>query len=327
MQVLRDAESMRAFTRQHRKSGRSVALVPTMGFLHAGHLSLIREAKQHADIVVVSIYVNPTQFAAHEDFGVYPRSVEDDHEKLAHLHVDAVFEPASLYARVGNAMDNENVIGAAQRQHGAHETFVEVQQLQKGLCGDSRPHFFRGVATVVAKLFNIVEPDVAVFGQKDYQQWRVICRMVRDLDFPIQIIGVPTEREADGLAMSSRNALLTPQSRQQAPAIYQSLQWAVNAVAEGEASSAGAIKAEIRRRLADAGGVVDYVEVVDAENLNTVEDLRKQPTLLAVAVKFGSVRLIDNIVIHPKVNSCSHTHVCQRQPCTAGLKVQTGCLP
>ncbi|CAL8470226.1 g9768 [Coccomyxa elongata] len=292
---------MRTYSRQQRKSDKKIALVPTMGYLHEGHLSLIKSARDMASIVIVSIYINPTQFAQHEDFDVYPRDEEGDMHKLTTLGVDAVFIPAKLYASAGTSAasgdDAGNVVGAVEHQKGAHETFIQVEQLQKPLCGKSRPHFFRGVATVVAKLFNIIEPDIAIFGRKDYQQLLILQRMARDLDFAVEVVGMPIMREEDGLAMSSRNALLTSEDRRKALSISQSLQWACRAVEERATVDAEELHDAVATRVSEAGGRVDYVEVVDASTLEAVEDASKQRTLIAVAAFFGSVRLIDNIEI------------------------------
>ncbi|KAK9915610.1 hypothetical protein WJX75_001468 [Coccomyxa subellipsoidea] len=296
--VFTDANGIRQFSRDQRKSGNRIALVPTMGYLHEGHLSLIKAARDMADIVIVSIYVNPTQFAQHEDFGVYPRDEEGDMRKLTSLGVNAVFAPLRLYASGSSAAagsDAGNVVGAGEHQKGAHETFIQVEQLQQPLCGKSRPHFFRGVATVVAKLFNITEPDIAIFGRKDYQQLLVLQRMARDLDFAVEVVGMPIMREEDGLAMSSRNALLSSDNRQKALSISQSLQWARKMVEDRSAVSPSELHDAVASRIAAAGGRVDYVEVVDGSSLEKIQDVTKQPTLIAVAACFGSVRLIDNI--------------------------------
>lgn len=293
LEVIETASAMRAWSRAHRAAGRRVGFVPTMGCLHRGHLSLVEAAMQRSDVVVVSIYVNPAQFAAHEDFSTYPRDTEGDLAKLCALGVHAVFQPTHLYAQDagGKSVHGHAEGGSAEESsdgkrngggggEGAaaaaaaeppHETYVTVENLQVGLCGITRPHFFRGVATVVAKLFNIVEPDVAVFGKKDYQQWRVIRRLVRDLDFDIDIVGVPLAREPDGLAMSSRNVRLTPEHRVAAVAINRALmdaaQMAETQLAETQlAGGAEGIESEVLvRRVSDAitasGGVVDYVEV------------------------------------------------------------------
>ncbi|CAI5990105.1 unnamed protein product [Closterium sp. NIES-64] len=235
MEVISEKEAMRQWSRKQHCQGRTVALVPTMGYLHEGHLSLVRLAASLADVVAVSIYVNPSQFAPHEDLLSYPRDLARDLALLKDLPVAAVFAPADLYLRPlyappdqrhavaeppaaavpgpGGAADCPAVASAAAPA--GHETWVTVERLQRPLCGGGRPVFFRGVATVVVKLLHIVEPDVAVFGKKDYQQWRLIQRMVRDLDMAVQVVGAPLLREVDGLAMSSRNVRLTPQHRQQ----------------------------------------------------------------------------------------------------------------
>mmetsp|Transcript_6539 Transcript_6539/g.18859 ORF Transcript_6539/g.18859 Transcript_6539/m.18859 type:complete len:309 (-) Transcript_6539:2079-3005(-) len=297
LQVITNAAAMRQFTRQHRAAGRTVAFVPTMGNLHAGHLALVEAGRQQADVVVASIYVNPTQFAQNEDFDEYPRQREADRKMLQDAGCSAVFEPPSLYASPSERSESSAVVGRADHIMGAHETFIQVEQLQRGLCGKSRPTFFRGVATVVAKLFNIVEPDVALFGKKDYQQWRVLQRMARDLDFDIKIVGCAIVRHQDGLAMSSRNDMLTAEDRAAAPCIQQALQWAAAAAASDQPPTSEALQAGVADRLTHGGGRVDYVEIVDAEELQPVTALQSQPVLIAVAAWFGEVRLIDNVVI------------------------------
>ncbi|GJN22637.1 hypothetical protein PR202_gb10222 [Eleusine coracana subsp. coracana] len=222
-EVIRDKAAMRAWSRRRRAEGKTVAFVPTMGFLHEGHLSLVSAAAAACAgpaAIVVSIYVNPSQFAPTEDLATYPSDFAGDLRKLAATGVvAAVFSPPDLYfrgsaRRPADASGNGAISCLDEAGGDGHETWIRVEQLEKGLCGSSRPVFFRGVATVVAKLFNIVEPDIAVFGKKDYQQWRIICRMVRDLDFAIEIIGSEIVREADGLAMSSRNVHLSCGERQ-----------------------------------------------------------------------------------------------------------------
>ena len=279
MEILTHPDAMRRWTRARRAAGGRVGFVPTMGYLHEGHLSLVRRARNLADHVVASVYVNPTQFAPGEDLDVYPRDLDGDLAKLRDEGVDAVFAPEDLYARTAQ--------GAPP-----HETWVTVQDLSKPLCGASRPIFFRGVATVVAKLFHIVEPDVAVFGKKDYQQWRVIRRMVRDLDMGIEVVGAPLVREPDGLAMSSRNVRLSPDERQRALSISRSLRAAQAAVDVGE-RHAGPLLAAAREAIEGAGGRVDYVELRDPETLAPVDTLTAM-TLMAIAAHFGTVRLIDN---------------------------------
>ncbi|OEL31028.1 Pantoate--beta-alanine ligase [Dichanthelium oligosanthes] len=267
-EVIRDKAVMRAWSRCRRAEGKAVALVPTMGFLHDGHLSLVSAAVAAAAgpvAVVVSIYVNPSQFAPTEDLATYPSDFAGDLRKLAATGaVAAVFCPPDLYVRgrAGHpaAGASGGAVSCLEDAGGhAHETWIRVEQLEKGLCGSSRPVFFRGVATVVSKLFNIVEPDIAVFGKKDYQQWRVICRMVRDLDFAIEIVGTEIVREADGLAMSSRNVHLSCEEREKALSISRSLMNARTAVLNGN-NHGQQLKDEIVQTLKEAGGQVDYVE-------------------------------------------------------------------
>ncbi|CAA7403262.1 unnamed protein product [Spirodela intermedia] len=320
MAVIRDKGEMRSWSRSRRKAGGGLALVPTMGYLHRGHLSLVEEAKKRAQFAVVSIYVNPGQFAPTEDLDSYPSDLQGDLRRLAEMGVDAVFCPTNLY----DYGEGRGVVGDGERESFAgagsigggdvgregkllscvedrggegagHETWIRVERLEKGLCGSSRPVFFRGVATVVAKLFNIVEPDVVVFGKKDYQQWRIIRRMVRDLDFAIDVVGLEVVREIDGLAMSSRNVLLSPTERQQALSISESLLKAKVAVQNGETSCEG-LKASVTRSITQAGGRVDYAEIVDQENLGVVKRIRS-PVVFCVAAWFGKVRLIDNVEI------------------------------
>lgn len=275
-EIIRDKAAMRAWSRAQRAAGAKIAFVPTMGALHEGHLSLVQRATTEGDRVVVSIYVNPTQFAPHEDFDVYPRDLSGDLAKLAPFGVAAVFAPGDLY----------------DRGPGGGQTEVRVTELERPLCGVSRPHFFGGVATVVTKLFHIVEPDVAVFGRKDYQQWRIIQRMVRDLDLAIEIVGAPIVREPDGLAMSSRNLLLEPAHRAEAPAINQALEAARERAAAGE-RDLDRLLSTVRAAIEAAGGRVDYVEGLDAETLQPVSGATRL-VLAAVAAWFGEVRLIDN---------------------------------
>ncbi|GAB2281964.1 hypothetical protein Dimus_016528 [Dionaea muscipula] len=225
-EVITDKTQMRNWSRAMRAKGKTIGLVPTMGFLHKGHRFLISKAHEHAHLVVVSIYVNPGQFSTSEDLSTYPSDFLGDVRKIMSVPGGAavVFHPHNLYdygAAGGGGggggeerpVRGEKLVSSVEEREGGHETWVRVEKLEKGLCGNSRPVFFRGVATVVSKLFNIVEPDVAIFGKKDYQQWRIIQRMVRDLDFPVQIIGAEIVRDDDGLAMSSRNVYLSPEER------------------------------------------------------------------------------------------------------------------
>jgi pantoate--beta-alanine ligase len=263
-----------------RGRGERVALVPTMGYLHEGHLALVREARRHADRVAVSIFVNPTQFGPNEDLARYPRDLAGDLAKLASAGADATFVPA-----------------AAAMYPAGYQTFVQVRDLEKGLCGDRRPGHFVGVATVVLKLFQIARPQVALFGEKDYQQLVVIRRMVRDLDVPVEIVAVPTLREPDGLAMSSRNSYLSPPDRTRAAALYRGLSAARARHAAGERRAPALVEAaaaEIR----PAVDRVDYIEVRDAETLAPVDPV-DGPAVVLVAAFVGATRLIDNIRLGP----------------------------
>ncbi len=261
-----------------RKQGR-VGFVPTMGALHEGHLSLVRKCRQHADFVVVSIFVNPTQFGPGEDLDRYPRRLQDDCRLLRKEHVDVVFCPSvsEMYPE-----------GAC--------TWVEVPELSAGLCGKFRPGHFRGVATVVARLFNLVRPHVAVFGLKDAQQLAVIRRMNRDLGFGIRILAAPTVRESDGLALSSRNAYLSRAERMQAPVLYRSLLHARWLIRKGE-RDAGRIRSEMRKFIREHSQArIQYIECVDAESLKPLKRLGGR-VLIALAAYLGQTRLIDNIIL------------------------------
>jgi pantoate--beta-alanine ligase len=261
-----------------------VALVPTMGALHAGHLALVDRARQavgRKGLVAVSIFVNPTQFGPKEDFSKYPRPLRRDLELCRRRKVDLVFHPSaeSMYA-------------------GDKSVAVDETLLSDVLCGRSRPGHFRGVCTVVAKLFNLVRPHAAVFGSKDYQQLAIIRRMVRDLNFPVDIFALDTVREPDGLALSSRNAYLSAEERAQASALRRALLMASARARAGERDAA-ALRTLVERELTESAplGRMDYIELTDAENLQPVAQLGKRPALLALAVFFGRTRLIDNILL------------------------------
>ena len=286
MEIITDAREMRAWTRARRARGERVAFVPTMGALHEGHLALVDTARARCacDAVVLSVYVNETQFAPGEDFDAYPRVGDADERAARARGVDCVFAPKRMYANEGEG------------EGAAHETYVEVAELSKGLCAKTRPHFFKGVATIVTKLFNVVEPDAAVFGKKDYQQWRVIRRMARDLDFDIDVVGGEIVRESDGLAMSSRNLLLTTENREKATVIYQSLSEA-KATAERAPTTSDALVTRVSERIRDGGGEVDYVQAMEPESLTPYVGVLDSPCVIAVAAKFGSVRLLDNVEI------------------------------
>ncbi|MFS7930310.1 putative pantoate--beta-alanine ligase (AMP-forming) [Helianthus anomalus] len=296
-QIIRNKQEMRNWSRSMRAQNKTIGLIPTMGYLHQGHLSLITEAQKHTHLTVVSIYINPGQFTINEDLSTYPSDFQGDINKLKSLPngVDVVFNPQNLYdygVETGElGVGNE----VCCLEGGGHETWVRVEKLEKGMCGKSRPVFFRGVATVVAKLFNIVEPDVAVFGKKDYQQWRVIRRMVRDLDFAVKVIGSELMREEDGLAMSSRNVYLSQQEREQALSISRALFEAKSAAKKGN-NNCSELRRSVIESIEAAGGKIDYVEIVDQESLETVEEI-KDGVVVCVAAWFGKVRLIDNIEI------------------------------
>lgn len=277
MQVMRFPCEVTEWAREHHRAGKRVGCVPTMGYLHEGHLSLIKEAQQQADVVCVTIFVNPTQFGPNEDFEAYPRDEERDLQLCREAGVDVVFVPSAemMYAPDASA-------------------YVDEAKLQRGLCGGRRPGHFRGVCTVVAKLFNIVQPDVAVFGQKDYQQVAVIRRMVRDLNFPVDIVMAPTLREPDGLAMSSRNVYLSEMGRQNALG----LNFALKSLGSVGAShpDADPLCEQMRSVLERHGLVEDYVVIVDADTLEPVS--RVEPGNVAlIAAYAGKTRLIDNRIL------------------------------
>jgi pantoate--beta-alanine ligase len=264
-----------------RRANRSIGLVPTMGALHAGHLALVEQAQRETDFVVVSIFVNPTQFGPNEDFQRYPRPFEKDVALCEANGVDLIFHPPP-----------------EEMYPPSYRTYVEVTRLQDGMCGASRPGHFRGVTTVVLKLFTVVRPDRAYFGQKDAQQVRVIQRMVEDLHVPVKVVVVPTVREADGLALSSRNQYLDADQRRRAVVLWQALSGARAKIEAGERDAAAIQRLLIERVAATPGAALDYAAVVDADTLEPVTHLH-QRTLLALAVKFGTTRLIDNLLVAP----------------------------
>jgi pantoate--beta-alanine ligase len=278
-EIIRDPREMRARTEDLRRDGRKIAVVPTMGALHDGHLQLLRTARARADIVILTIFVNPTQFGPNEDLARYPRDEAGDLAKARTCGIDLAFCPDA----------------SAMYPAGA-QTFVEVRELQQPLCGASRPGHFAGVATIVSKLFHITMPHVAVFGEKDYQQLAIIRRMVRDLDMGIEIVGVPIVREADGLALSSRNAYLSAEQRKTALALSKGLAAAEAAVKAGERDGAQIVAAA--RALIEGApqARIDYIELRDADELTPVTTLSR-PAVLAMAVFVGTTRLIDNRVL------------------------------
>ncbi|GAU08871.1 pantoate--beta-alanine ligase [Desulfoplanes formicivorans] len=279
MEIVRSPDRLQQVCLGYRPT-KVIGLVPTMGYFHAGHLSLMNWMREHCDILVVSLFVNPSQFGPGEDLETYPRDAERD-ARLAEEHgVDILFMPpaGTMYAR-------------------DHATWVEVPALARGLCGASRPVHFRGVATVVTKLFNLVQPHVAAFGEKDRQQLAIIRRMVRDLNMPVKIAGRPIVREPDGLAMSSRNAYLADDERKQAPALYKGLQAAEQWIRQGEVR-ASVLRERITTWYAERlpAGRLDYFEVVDPDSMHPVSEI-SGPVVLAVALYLGKTRLIDNILV------------------------------
>lgn len=280
MQIIVEPEQIQEWSALERCRGKSLALVPTMGFFHEGHLALMRWAREHCDVLMVSLFVNPTQFAPHEDLKAYPRDLQRDTRLAREQGVDVLFTPTpeSMFAK-------------------DHAAWVEAPSLCRGLCAVHRPTHFRGVATVVAKLFLLTNPNLAVFGEKDWQQLAVIRRITRDLNLPVEIVGRPTVREADGLAMSSRNVYLSPEERKQAPVIRKGLVH-IKEKAEQGGGDAGVLLAELGEMYAREMplAVVEYMAFVDPDQLFPLEEING-PALLAVAVKFGKARLIDNILV------------------------------
>ncbi|MBD3376090.1 pantoate--beta-alanine ligase [candidate division KSB1 bacterium] len=278
MIIARKIEQLKTLLAKARLSGHKVGLVPTMGYLHEGHLSLVETIVPYVDLVVMSIFVNPTQFSPSEDYESYPRDLEKDIKRAESAGVEIIFSPSvrEMYPK-------------------GYQSFIHVDKVSEGLCGASRPHHFRGVTTVVGKLFNIVQPDFAVFGEKDYQQLVVIKQMVKDLNFPVRILGSPIIREDDGLAKSSRNVYLSPEQRRNAPLLYCTLQSVKDAFEGGERT--GKTLVEMTRQALDIPEVqIDYIELVHAESLQPLQGkIHSQPVLLALAVYMGSTRLIDNI--------------------------------
>jgi pantoate--beta-alanine ligase len=278
MEVISSPDKMQQNAVALKRKGKTVSCVPTMGFLHEGHLSLIRAARPAADILVVTIFVNPTQFGPSEDLRSYPRDLERDLALCEKEGVDIVFAPV-----------REDIYPEG------YSTYIEESDLSRGLCGATRPGHFRGVTTVVAKLFNIVQPDVAFFGRKDYQQSRVIIKMVKDLNIPVRIEVRPIVREEDGLAMSSRNKNLNPIERREALCLRRALLRAEELIRKGEIA-AGAIRESMEEMIEkEPSARIDYIEIRDGETLGRVDRIG-EGTLIALAVFIGKVRLIDNLI-------------------------------
>jgi len=279
MQIINHITDMQHWSEARRLEGKRIAFVPTMGFLHEGHLSLVREGKKRGDVVIVSIFVNPMQFNQQADFATYPRSLEQDQHMLEEVSTDVLFYPKAqeIYPQ-------------------GFQTAVEVDKVSQPLCGAFRPGHFRGVATVVTKLFNITKPHVALFGEKDFQQCVVIKRMVKDLNFDLEVLAMPTIREPDGLAMSSRNARLSPTERQTSLCLSRALNRAQEMVAHGE-RRASSILQVVQETIAREGGIrIEYASLCHPETLEEVT-MVSGPTLLALAAWVGDIRLIDNRVI------------------------------
>lgn len=281
MQILKTIAEVRQWVQECRRAGEAIHFVPTMGYFHEGHLSLMRRAKADGGRVIVSLFVNPLQFGPQEDFERYPRDFERDRAMAESVGVDAMFVPE-----------------ASEMYPPDFQTQVRVQRLSQPLCGRSRPGHFEGVATVVLKLFHIVTPDRAYFGEKDYQQLRIIQQLVRDLNLTVEIVPCPIVREPDGLAMSSRNVYLTPEERAAATVLYRSLQWAQEQVAQGM-RDAHVLREQVQAQIAASPYArIDYVEIVDAETLEPLEVIDR-PARIAVAAYFGKARLIDNMALTP----------------------------
>jgi pantoate--beta-alanine ligase len=281
MLVISDIKVLRATVKAWRQEGHSIAFVPTMGNLHQGHLKLVDEARQRADKVIVSIFVNPMQFGANEDLAKYPRTIAEDCAGLTDHQADAVFTPTPelIYPK---GLDVQ--------------TAVDVPFIGDNHCGASRPGHFRGVSTIVTKLFNLVQPDIALFGKKDYQQLAVIRALTIDLSFPIEIIGIDTERAADGLALSSRNGYLSAEQRATAPLIYQQLQWLAQQIRDQGASDFRALEQQVRETLSQAGFRPDYINICQRHNLELANDLNS-PLVILLAAYLGTTRLIDNLEV------------------------------
>lgn len=283
MKVIESAKKMQSYSEGLRNRGKKIAFVPTMGYFHEGHLCLMTEAKKIADCVVVSIYVNPTQFGPKEDFSKYPRDFDRDLKMAESVGADVIFYP-----------DNKEMYPAG------YQTYVEVEKVTQNLCGISRPGHFRGVTTVCCKLFNIVKPHFAVFGKKDFQQYITIKRMVDDLNMDLKIIGVPTVRESDGLAMSSRNKYLKKNERPSALTLFKSLKMAQKLYSGGERKSSEIIN-KVEKLINRAPyTAIDYIKICSTKTLRDVEEIKGQ-SVIALAVKVGATRLIDNHVFGEKL--------------------------
>jgi pantoate--beta-alanine ligase len=277
MEILNTPQQMKKWSRACVRGDKTIGFVPTMGYLHEGHLSLMHKAREKNDSLVSSIFVNPTQFGRNEDLGSYPKAPEADAKKCEECGVDALFMPR-----------NEDIYGDD------FQTYVHVEKVSGPLCGASRPGHFKGVATVVLKLFNLILPTAAYFGEKDYQQLQVIKTMVRDFDLDVRIVACPTVRESDGLAMSSRNSYLSAEERQQAVCLYQALEAANRLFLNGEADPESYLKVMLDKISEKPSAQIDYVELVHPETLQRLEKVNAAGALAIMAVRIGTTRLIDN---------------------------------
>jgi pantoate--beta-alanine ligase len=279
MRIIETISDLKAIIRTQRKQGKSIGFVPTMGYLHEGHISLVKACGQDNDFTVLSIYVNPTQFGVNEDFSKYPRDMERDSRMAEEAGVDVIFAPLNT-----------------EMYPEGYKTYVNVEDITEKMCGKSRPGHFKGVTTIVAKLFNIVEPDNAYFGQKDAQQVIVIKKMVKDLNMNVKIITCPIIREQDGLAMSSRNVYLSSEDRSSALVLSKSLIEAEKLIKDGERNKDKVLDFIKNKISSEKRAQIDYITMVDAEDLNDIKVIGKK-VLIALAVKFGQTRLIDNILV------------------------------
>lgn len=278
MKIVRDIKQIKEIVRELKQERKRIVFVPTMGYLHEGHLNLMREGKKRGDVLIISIFVNPLQFAPNEDLEKYPRDIERDEQLADKVGVDIIFYPT-----------------AEMMYPPGYRTYVTVEEWSERLCGASRPGHFRGVTTVVLKLFNIIQPDVAIFGWKDAQQFLILRQMVKDLNLDIEMVALETTREEDGLAMSSRNTYLTPEQRKQATVLYKSLCRAKELALQGTKNPA-IIIAEMRKIIEQAPeSRIDYIAIVSLDTLEPLSEVQFGNTLIAVAVFIGTTRLIDNI--------------------------------
>lgn len=278
MKVIKTVEELESFVKEQKKSGKSIGLVPTMGYLHEGHQSLMKQARKENDVVIVSDFVNPIQFGPNEDYDAYPRDLEHDMAMASAEAVDILFVPS-----------------VEDMYPSSYSTYVNVEGLTENLCGAQRPGHFRGVCTVVLKLFNLTKADRAYFGKKDVQQLMIIRRMVQDLNLDIEIIGLPIIREEDGLAKSSRNKYLSPQERKDALSLSQALQTAKLMIDQGETRSEVLYQA-MKAIFDKLPCTIDYIKIVDRETLKDTDSVQ-EPSIIALAIKFGTTRLIDNMTV------------------------------